>query len=135
MQVPSERAVADRVAGTCSVVVADDDASVRQAIAELLTDEDGIDVVGLAADGARAVDQCLRLRPDVLVVDVNMPAGGGEYATTRLSTLLPDLAIIAISAHSDRATRRRMAAAGARAFVAKGALDELVPLVLGRQVP
>lgn len=112
------------------VVVADDDASVRMAIIDLLRDEPGIEVVGDAGDGAATVERCLLHRPDVLVVDVNMPEGGGERAASELSQLLPAMVIIAISANSDRVTRRKMAAAGASSFVAKGAMHELVPLVM-----
>lgn len=113
------------------VVVADDDAAVRMAIIDLLRDEPGIEVVGDAGDGSTTVRSCVLHRPDVLIVDVNMPEGGGERAAAELSKLMPTMVIIAISANADRVTRRKMAAAGATSFVAKGAIHELVPLVVG----
>ena len=98
------------------VVVADDDDDVRGALVELLADEHGIEVVADAADGAEAIEWCRLHRPDVLVVDVNMPRGGGEAAARVLSVEVPTMRIIAISANSDRITRRRMSDAGALEF-------------------
>ena len=111
------------------VVVADDDDDVRLALVELLADERGIDVVADAADGAEAIERCMWHRPDVLVVDVNMPGGGGEMAARVLSVELPSLRIVAISANSDRVTRRRMAEAGASVFVPKGEMGKLAEIV------
>lgn len=111
------------------VVVADDDPEVRQALAELLGGDDRLEVVGVAGDGLETVAVCLAQRPDVLVVDVHMPHGGGEHAARELSGRQPELVIIAFSANADRVTRRTMMAAGAAVFVAKGALDGLIELV------
>lgn len=98
---------------------------------DLLRDDPSIDVVAGAGDGVETVAACITHRPDVLIVDVNMPAGGGEHAARELTSRLPTLFIIAISANADRFTRRRMADAGASAFVAKGEMGDLVPLVVG----
>jgi DNA-binding NarL/FixJ family response regulator len=111
------------------VIVADDDPDVRAALIELLADEQGIEVVADASDGSEAIELCLAHRPDVLVVDVNMPRGGGETTARVLSVELPALRIVAISANSDRVTRRRMAEAGAQAFVAKGEMGRLAEVV------
>jgi DNA-binding NarL/FixJ family response regulator len=112
------------------VVVADDDRQVREAMIDLLQDEPSIDVVAGAGDGAETVAVCLVHRPDVLVLDVNMPEGGGERAASELRVELPELVIIAVSANADRVTRRRMADAGAAAFLAKGAMGDLVAMVI-----
>ena len=92
---------------------------------ELLEDEPSIDVVAAAGDGTETIARCVVYRPDVLVVDVNMPHGGGELAVQVLSVQLPAMRIIALSANSDRVTRRRMVDAGAHVFVPKGDLDQL----------
>lgn len=113
------------------VVVADDDPAVRQALVELLNGDDRLQVVAVAGDGIETVSACLEHRPDVLVVDVHMPHGGGEHAARELAQRLPGLVIIAFSANADRVTRRIMAEAGATAFVAKGAVAGLVDLVAG----
>jgi DNA-binding NarL/FixJ family response regulator len=69
---------------TLRVVVADDDARVRHDFRSLLELEADIEVVGLAADGAVAVDLAARLQPDVVVMDVRMPVLDGIAATKRL---------------------------------------------------
>lgn len=112
-------------------MLADDDLDVRQALAELLSTDDRLEVVALAGDGIEAVSSCLEHQPDVLVIDVHMPHGGGAYAARELSVRLPGLTIIAVSANADRVTRRAMAEAGAAAFVAKDAIAGLLELVVG----
>jgi len=114
-----------------TVVVVDDDDAVREAIVELLGDVRELRVVAAGADAEQAIVLCRQHHPDVLVVDVNMPAGGGERAARIVAAELPGTAIVALSANADRATRRRMEAAGAVAFVAKGQADELIAVVAG----
>ncbi len=63
------------------VVIADDDERVRRDFSELLLLEPDMDVVGLVADGATAVEFCQRLRPDVVVMDIRMPVMNGIDAT------------------------------------------------------
>ncbi|MEZ5406616.1 MAG: response regulator transcription factor [Acidimicrobiales bacterium] len=114
-----------------TVVVADDDPGVREALADLLSGDDRLEVVAVAGDGIEAVATCLEHRPDVLVLDVHMPQGGGEHAARELTRLQPGLVIIAFSANVDRVTRRTMLEAGAAAVVAKDAIAGLVELVAG----
>ncbi|MET8689171.1 response regulator transcription factor [Streptomyces sp. NPDC004732] len=67
------------------VLIADDQAMVRSALAMLLTGEDGIEVVGEAADGAEAVALAAGLRPTVVVMDVRMPGTDGVEATRQIT--------------------------------------------------
>ncbi|MGW1715690.1 response regulator [Streptomyces sp. NPDC002156] len=67
------------------VLLADDQAMVRSALAMLLSGEDGIEVVGEAADGAEAVALAAELRPTVVVMDVRMPGTDGVAATRRIT--------------------------------------------------
>jgi DNA-binding NarL/FixJ family response regulator len=112
-----------------TVVLADDDDAVRQALVELISDEAGLRVVASGADADEAIALCRRHAPDVVLVDVNMPAGGGERVAKVVTEELPEIVIVALSANADRATRRRMEAAGADAFVAKGRTDELISVL------
>ena len=59
------------------VLIADDSAPVRERLADLLGDVDNVEVVGAAADAAEALEDIQRLHPDVVILDVQMPAGSG----------------------------------------------------------
>ena len=69
---------------TTRVLLVDDQALVRTGFRMILADEDGIEVVGEAANGLEAVDAAVRLRPDVVVMDIRMPVMDGVEATRRL---------------------------------------------------
>jgi DNA-binding NarL/FixJ family response regulator len=80
--------------------------------------------VGEARDGEGAIALVARLRPDVVVMDVEMPHLDGIAATAALRQNLAPCAVVMLSLHDDAATRSRAHAAGVHAFVAKHAGDE-----------
>jgi DNA-binding NarL/FixJ family response regulator len=112
------------------VAIADDDARVRAALVELLDSEPGVEVVGTADDAPSAVNLVAATEPDVVVLDVVMPGGGGPAAAALISARHPGTAVVALSANADAATRSRMADAGAVRFVAKGDMGDLVDVVI-----
>ncbi len=114
------------------VVVVDDHGLVREGIATLLGGDPRVAVVGEGADGEQAVDLVEAHRPDVLLMDLNMPRLNGLDATRRLCRQFPGLRVVLLSVQDDVATRRTMLEAGASAFVSKSAdADALLDVVLG----
>lgn len=102
------------------VLIADDEPALRGAIAELLAHEDGLVLVGEAGDADQAIELAVARRPDVALVDVRMPAGGGPRAAREIIRLSPDTRVIALSAFEDRATVLEMLRAGAVGYLVKG---------------
>jgi len=114
------------------VVVVDDDEAVRTVLSHVLADE-GLEVVGVAGDGAAAVCLAESLRPDAIVLDVRMPGIGGIEAARRIRPIDPDVRLVMLSAYDDPTLQQEAAAAGASVFLVKGcALSELVQAVGGR---
>ncbi len=112
------------------VVLAEDHAFVRESTAELLERAGGLRVVGQAADGVEAVQLVETLRPDVLLIDLAMPALDGIEATRRSVRVSPGTAVLALTAHEEEPYVRAMLDAGARGYLSKTArAQELVAAV------
>ena len=111
---------------TKRVLIADDDANIRDALRGLLDSEDGLEVVAVSADAIEAVDAATHERPDVAILDVKMPGGGGPAAARGIRAASPETRIVALSAYGDRASVVEMLRAGAVAYLVKGALAEEV---------
>jgi EAL domain-containing protein (putative c-di-GMP-specific phosphodiesterase class I)/ActR/RegA family two-component response regulator len=108
------------------VMVADDDASIRRTITRLLSKNTSIELVGTAADAEEAVELGARTRPDVALVDVKMPKGGGVRAALELRERSPETKVVALSGHSDREGVLEMVSTGAVGYLVKGANVDLV---------
>jgi EAL domain-containing protein (putative c-di-GMP-specific phosphodiesterase class I)/CheY-like chemotaxis protein len=109
------------------VLIADDEPALRLALADLLAHEDRVALVGTAGDADEAIDLAGRLRPEVALVDVKMPGGGGPHAARGIVSTSPDTRVIALSAFEDRPTVLEMLRAGAVGYLVKGtAADEIV---------
>jgi signal transduction histidine kinase len=106
------------------VLAAEDDAVVRDAIEELLASDPSIELVGSAQDVDTAVALASRLHPDVAILDVRMPGGGGSAAARRIRVKSPDTRILAYSAYEDQASVVEMVRAGASGYVVKGTAGE-----------
>ncbi|MEH0936426.1 response regulator transcription factor [Micromonospora psammae] len=103
------------------VLLADDEELIRQALAALLALEPDIEVVAQAPDGRTALDAARAHRPDVAVVDLEMPPPGGIDLAVELGRALPGCAVVILTGHGRPGHLRRALAAGARGFLAKGA--------------
>jgi DNA-binding NarL/FixJ family response regulator len=106
------------------VLVADDHPVFRDGLAMLLGSVDGIEVVGTAANGAVAVESAVRLCPDVVVMDVQMPELNGVEATRTLAAEAPDVGILVLTMSEDDGTVFAAVRAGARGYLVKGAEQE-----------
>lgn len=109
------------------ILLVDDSATVRRELRTLLDLLEGVEVVGEAADGAEGLRLAAALRPDVILLDLEMPVMDGFAAAPRLRSLLPTSRLVAYSVHAGDADRRRALRAGVDAYLVKGApLAQLV---------
>jgi DNA-binding NarL/FixJ family response regulator len=103
------------------VLIADDQKVVREGLVALISLLPDVTVIGAAADGDDAIRQCGKLRPDVVLMDLNMPRCNGVEATERLGQLLPDIPVVVLTTYSDDAWVFSALQAGARGFLTKDA--------------
>ena len=111
------------------VLIVDDVAETRQNVRTLLSFEPDIRVVGEAANGREAIALAKRLRPGVILMDINMPVADGIEATAAISRELPFASVVIMSVQSSTCLRKAMAA-GARDYLVKPfTAEELVQSV------
>jgi DNA-binding NarL/FixJ family response regulator len=103
------------------VVIADDQASVREGLVLLLGGLPGIDVVGAAADGEQALAQVAEHQPDAILLDLHMPVLDGIGATRRLAAEHPGVAIVVLTTYADDGSVIEALQAGARSYLTKDA--------------
>lgn len=106
------------------VVIADDHPVFRRGMKALLDGENGISVVGEAADGLEAVSVVLDLAPDVVVLDLHMPEMSGVDAAKRMIEALPELGVLVLTMHEDDELVFAAMKAGARGYLVKTTDDD-----------
>jgi two-component system, NarL family, response regulator DesR len=106
---------------TIRVLLAEDEELIRTALTGLLEREPDIDVVATAADGRQAIARALAHRPDVAIVDLQMPVVNGIDVVKELGRLLPTCAGVILTGHGRPHVLRKALTSGARGFLAKGA--------------
>lgn len=112
------------------ILVVDDHDLVRTGIVRMLSDVEGIEVVGEAESGEVAIKLTKELNPNVILMDVKMPGMGGLEATKKLLHWHPDVRIVAVTAYDDDLYPQRLLQAGAAGYITKGAdLKEMIEAV------
>jgi DNA-binding NarL/FixJ family response regulator len=101
------------------VVLADDHGVIRDGLGRLISALDDVELVGVAADGAQAVELCRRLAPDVVLMDLDMPVLDGIEATRRVLAAQPQTAVLVLTAFSDRTRITGALEAGACGYLLK----------------
>jgi DNA-binding NarL/FixJ family response regulator len=106
------------------VLVVDDHPVLRGGLAELLGQADGVELAGLAADGTAGVELALDERPDVVLMDLEMPGVDGIEATRRIRSSLPETQVVVLTSFSDRDRILAALDAGAAGYLLKDAEPE-----------
>jgi len=105
-----------------SVVIVDDQALIRTAVSQLISHEPGFTVLGVAANGAEALDQARALRPDIVLMDIRMPVLDGIEATRliRADAELAETRIVILTTFEEDEYVLRALRVGASGFIGKG---------------
>lgn len=103
------------------IIIADDQASVREGLVLLLNALPDIEVVGAAADGERALALVAEHHPDAILLDLHMPVLDGIGATRRLAAEHPGVAVVVLTTYADDSTVLDALRAGARSYLTKDA--------------
>lgn len=108
------------------LLIVDDHPVVRQGLELLFGTVPGVEVVGLAVDGVQAVDLAIALAPEVVLMDIGMPALDGIEATRRMIAARPELSVVILTGYTDPSRLNRALQAGARRCLFKHGDDREV---------
>jgi EAL domain-containing protein (putative c-di-GMP-specific phosphodiesterase class I)/AmiR/NasT family two-component response regulator len=113
------------------VLIGEDDAFFRAALADLVGSDPAFELVGSAADAEETISLARTLEPDVVLLDVKMPAGGGPAAARAIRAYCPNARTLALTAYHDRATIIEMLRAGVAGYLVKGSpVDEILGAIV-----
>ena len=127
---PESTLAARPAEGRMRVVVADDHKDIRAGLRALLDSYPDMHVVGEACNGEEAVEMAGKMRPDAIIMDVNMPKMNGIQATRVIKRDYPDITVIGLSVYNDKQIDAMMIDAGATVMLNKGGHPEAPYLAL-----
>jgi DNA-binding NarL/FixJ family response regulator len=112
------------------VLLVDDHALFREGVAEIFDAEEGMEVVGVAANGKEAVELTAEVKPDVVLLDVEMPVMGAEQAIRQILCTSPSSKILVLTMYDEPRLVRKLLMLGAHGYLVKNATrEELVAAV------
>jgi len=113
------------------IIVADDHTLIREALSKFLQEQEGMEVVGQAANGDAVMELTMKLQPDVIIMDVSMPPVlSGLEATRWIRTTWPGVKVIALSMYAGKRYVTEMLKAGASGYLLKDAdFEELLTAI------
>ncbi len=109
---------------TIRLLLVDDHAVVRSGLKMLLENERDVEIIGEAASASEAIEATLRLKPNVILMDIGLPDLSGIDATREIKKRIADVAIVALTIHEDEEYFFKMLEAGASGYVPKRAAPE-----------
>ena len=109
---------------TIRLLLVDDHAVVRSGLKMLLESERDVEILGEAASASEAIEATMRLKPDVVLMDIGLPDLSGIDATLQIKKKAPQVAIVALTIHEDEEYFFKMLEAGASGYVPKRAAPE-----------
>ena len=101
------------------LLLADDHETVREGLRMILNAQPDMQVVATAGDGREAIDQCERMTPDVVIMDISMPGVNGLAATMQLIERCPAAKVLTLTRHADSSYVKQLLRAGAAGYVLK----------------
>jgi len=110
-----------------SVLVVDDHAMVREALAAVINAEHDLQIVGQASNGREGCEKAVKLKPEVVLLDVSMPDLGGIEAAQRIRTSLKDVRIIMLTAHEEDPYVEHALEAGVDGYLSKNSAAATLP--------
>ncbi len=115
---------------TIRILIVEDQRIVREGLRAVLEDEDAIEIVGEAANGQEAIDLFTKLKPDVVLMDLQMPVMDGPEATRRIRELAPNAHILVLTTYATDEFIFKALRAGAQGYLLKDAsVDELLSAI------
>jgi DNA-binding NarL/FixJ family response regulator len=103
----------------CQILIADDHPGICAAVRSRLQSRPDLNVCGEASNGEDLIEKALRLKPDLIILDVVMPLRDGFSATREIKRVLPNIPVLLISTSGDKKTLAESKLAGAQGFVSK----------------
>lgn len=108
------------------VLIADDSEPIRKRLSDLISELEGVEIAGQAGSVTDAVDSVIRLKPDVVILDIRMPGGSGLDVLEKIKKSMPWVCVIMLTNYPEAPYRKKCQEAGAEYFFDKSSEFEKV---------